>query len=41
MLLKGKINYKVRSLSLGVLQLKGAFYNEDSFKKDRILGYIA
>ena len=31
MLLKGKINYKVRSLSLGGLQLKGVFYNEDSF----------
>ena len=41
MLLKGKINYKVRSISLGGLQLKGAFYNEDSFQNDRILGYIA
>ena len=31
MLLKGKINYKVRSLSLGALQLKGAFNKESEF----------
>ena len=31
MLLKGKINYKVRSLSLGALQFKRAFYREGEF----------
>ena len=41
MLLKGKINYKVLSISLRALQLKGAFNKESKFQKDRILGYIA
>ena len=31
MLLKGKINYKVCSISLGGLQLKGAFNKEEEF----------